>query len=167
MGADTAECSMHCLNLIVGVLLFLITLPTLGVSIASYVIASENWDETCAGGFMRAQTWLVVNSTISLAYVIGGLVMCYLYYKLNKVDFFGYLMVGTVIIVPIKLIWNIIGAVVLFKNSSSCAEEADSLWSMALAVLVIQWVIMGISILFCGCCCLSRKNQSKQTPLVS
>ena len=41
--------------------------------------------------------------------------------------------------------WNIVGAVALFRDAPQCLDEAYSLWAMCLAVLIIQWIGMGLS----------------------
>lgn len=158
MGADTDECTFYMLNIIAGVSLFLLTLPTAVVAIVSYVIAAQYWDQTCSSRLMSLSTWLVVNATLSMAYTVGGLLLLWMYCKLNRKEFTGWFLVATLLIVPVKLVWNIVGAVVLFRDGGSCQTEANTLWSMTLAVLIIQWIIIGFGLISLGLCCFCRKR---------
>ena len=146
MGADTAECSFYFLNVMAGFFLFLITIPTAAVAIASYVVAGQNWDSTCSSGWLTLQTWLIINSTLSMGYVVGGFLLLFLYCHLNQKSFSACFVLATLVIVPVKVIWNIIGAAVLFGNGGPCLSQGSSLWSMTLAVLLIQWLILGVSV---------------------
>jgi hypothetical protein len=160
MGTDAAECTFFVLNVMAGVFLFLITIPTAAVGITAYIVAAHNWDSTCSSGWMPLQTWLVVNSTLSMGYVVGGLVLLFLYCYLNRKLFSAWFLLATFLIVPTKLIWNIIGAVALGTRGGGCLKEGSSLWSMTLAVLIIQWVIIGVSggLLVCKCFCRSKSD---------
>lgn len=52
------------------------------------------------------------------------------------------------------LIWNIVGAVALYRDSTSCLTQLYPLWTMTLCILVIQWKIMCIvACLICCICC--------------
>jgi hypothetical protein len=164
MGADAAECSFFFLNVMAGVFLFLITIPTAVVAIIAYIIAATHWDSTCSSGWMPLQTWLVVNSTLSTGYIVGGFVLLGLYCHLNRKSFSAWFVLATLLIVPTKLIWNIIGTVALATRGGDCLKDESSLWSMTLAFLIIQWIIIGVSVVLLGCkCCCRSKSDDEPT----
>ena len=147
MSEDTTQCTLCALNVIVSIFLFLLILPTSGVSIASFVIAGKYWHDSCSNTFMDLSTWLVINASFSVGYVFGGLLLAYLLYKLGTQSFFFYFLFGTCLFGIFKLIWNIIGSVIFFHGSMACKSLALPLWNMGLAVLIIQWLIFAVIIL--------------------
>lgn len=40
--------------------------------------------------------------------------------------------------------WNIIGAVILFRDAYACQSDAYSLWAATLAILVINWIHLAL-----------------------
>lgn len=40
--------------------------------------------------------------------------------------------------------WNIIGAVMLFRDAPTCETDAYSLWASMLAILIINWISLGL-----------------------
>lgn len=141
MSADTAQCTGYALKIMIMVVLFLLTIPTLAVAIASFVIAGKNWHSTCDTGFVTLHSWLVGNGVASLFYTVGGVVVAFMLSGDKSEIYLFYIGITTALIVPFKIIWNVIGAVVLFGNSTSCQTKEPSLWKMTLATLILQWII--------------------------
>ena len=49
--------------------------------------------------------------------------------------------------------WNIIGAVVLFRDSMDCLEKNNPIWVMTFAYLILQWFVMLVN------CCLKIETK--------
>lgn len=126
-------------------ILFFALIPTIGVSIASIVIGSQNMNSLCDVGsndIMRLSVWLIVNGSCALA--VTTLYVSLLFVYLLKQQF--KYMIGFLVIYIINVLfiicWNIIGAVQLFDHSSNCIVQANPLWILTLIALILQWLTL-------------------------
>jgi hypothetical protein len=125
--------------------------PTTALIIASYVILALNWDAACDGTMMPLPVWLLVFAIFETLYLIKSAVSAY-YRKTDTGS--KTLSYGAGINQLFMIIWNIIGAVALFRDSDDCQTALYPLWAMVLAVLIIQWIVMGcFTCLICCACC--------------
>jgi hypothetical protein len=137
---------------------FVILLPTVGLSVSSFIVAFENMNTQCddkGDDIIRLSTWLFINSgsalwiiTIYISLFVlfmiceqyKFLIMCSIIYVLNWLFVIG---------------WNVVGAIQLFKHSEDCRLQAESLWIMVLIALIFQWVGIFLT------CCLGGYDRSK------
>ncbi len=135
-------------------LLIIFILPTLAVSIASFVVAAQNMDATCDSTMVSLPVWLHVNGAVSLA--VALFMICTFGAFMATLQW-GVLIPFGVVAVLYSLFnfaWNVVGAVALFRDSMDCLEQTTPLWAMTLAVLILQWLTM------ISTCCGSTKIKS-------
>ena len=128
-------------------LLWLVThgIPELVIIILAIVFGTEYWNNNCGGTMMPLPIWLVVlGSVATVALVVSGITIFF------KDDEYGLHVLGSSLFTfgVFLIIWNIVGAVALFRDSSECKKVAKPLWNVVLAILIIQWILMCIY-----CCC--------------
>ncbi len=118
--------------------IIIVVIPPIIWGIASFTIASIYQNLDCDGSAISLSTWLYVNSAVTLAVVIFLMLSSY---SVRKYRTFGYILfLGTIICSHLFLIvWNIVGAIVLFRDSDDCQEEAESIWILVLILLIGQW----------------------------
>jgi hypothetical protein len=116
--------------------------------IPSVYIGSQNMNTTCdktlSSYFLSLSTWLIVNGSVSLFYAVLSIATLVLW--ITEHDSYQGLYYGSGL--PIGLFmfaWNIVGAVILFRDAYPCQTQAYSLWAMTLADLIIQWVGLVLS----------------------
>ena len=109
--------------------------PIVALIVASMSISLLNFTASCGGNLMSLSVWLIVNSCSLMTFLVVMAIM---------LNFNGATNPGIVISFTLNLlfiiIWTIVGAVVLFRDSFGCYSSAHSLWSVTLATLNIQWV---------------------------
>ena len=148
--------NMKNIYLISSVLVYcLFVVPTLIVSIASYVIGIQNMDTICDGPFIKLSTWLIISSTFNLVAIVLFTLLAYLFFTREKFCYVVMFFVLYGFMWLLTLFWNIMGAVELFKYAEDCRLEAEHLWIMVLVSLICQW--LGI----CLTCCIKRVSNSK------
>jgi hypothetical protein len=133
---------------LVGSLVGCILLPALALSIASFIIAAQNKDVTCdridgdsSGSevFMQLSVWLNVYGGVSLG-MIGLLVIAIALLLCGTGAGVAIYITMLILYQLFTFAWNIIGAVILFRDSMNCLKEAQSIWIMVLCVLIVQWL---------------------------
>ena len=128
--------------------------PTIGFSIASYIIATENKDISCDNGaVVELSTWLYVNASVGLFSCLLLLITLILVLTLRG---FGSLISLPYICVLILnsfflISWNIIGAVSVFRDSMDCKHEAKPIFIMVIIALAFQWFSLLVNC--CKSCC--------------
>ena len=128
----------------------LCVIPTLFLAVASFVIGGNNTNTQCDDNghdIIRLSTWLFVNSSVALLSIILYSLMIILFFAKEQ---YKYLVITIIIYVLnciFVIVWNIIGAIELFKNASSCQSQAGNLWTIVLVSLIFQWV--NLSLVFC------------------
>ena len=143
--SDVGQIGVGILNIIGGLLIFLLTIPTGIVSIASFVVGSNYRSVSCDdSSFMSLPLWIIINAGVSVLYCICGILLFLTYRRNHQEQFLIYLLTSTLALMVFKLPWNIVGSTILFKYSRDCYSEANSLWSLTLSVLIIQWIIMSL-----------------------
>ena len=127
----------------------LIFAPTFSLIVSSLTISIQNWGATCGGSMMSLSTWLLVFAIFKILYLVKSAVAAFCRREENGAKVFYY---GAFVHILVIFIWNIVGAVALFRDSYDCMTEAHSLWIMTLSVLLIEWIIAFIFICTCGLC---------------
>ena len=128
-------------------------IPTIALSIASFIIAADNWDTTCdEDAIVSLHTWLIVTGTIGtgislLCMFFNTLYLLLLIFKIKLIFYSTIIIIlpycAILLLSSIFLIaWNIIGAVALFRDSYECKETAHSIFVMVAIVLAFQWFSM-------------------------
>lgn len=112
-------------------------------SIASFVIAGENWNANCDGDMMPLPVWLVVSAAVSLVYVIVRSAMTLGFVILFSIE----KILSLIVSIPYIIIsltyslfivaWVIVGGVALFRDGSDCKDEVSSLWIMSLVMFIV------------------------------
>ena len=127
-------CILICLTIV-------FVIPTLVISIASFIIGANNINTDCDGkDIIRLSTWLFVNSTIALISIILYILLLILFfykeqYKILVITVFIYI-INCIFVI----IWNIIGCIELFKHATECKSQAENLWIIVLVSLIFQWM---------------------------
>lgn len=122
-----------------------ILLPSTILSIFSIYIGYENRETTCDNekdDIIRLSTWLFINSGVSLSVLISYIVILSLFYWKEQYLFLILAIFAYIFNWIFVIVWNIIGAIELFKNAPQCRSEAPALWIIALMSVVFQWVSM-------------------------
>lgn len=123
----------------IGISLVFNLIPAVCLVIASFVVANQNLGSECDGTMMPLPIWLNVYACIGTLAVItlaGALILLLLDHTWVLIPFF----VIYLTLFLLEIIWNIIGAVALFRDSLSCRTEGYPLWAMTLSVLILQWI---------------------------
>ena len=122
-----------------------IIIPSIILSISSIYIGYMNDQTVCDNekdDIIRLSTWLFVNSGMSLTVLIVYIsVLCLYAWKEQYLFLILFILIYIFNWIFI-IIWNIIGAIELFKNAPQCRSEAPALWIIALISVVFQWVSM-------------------------
>lgn len=145
------------LGLKVVIIIYTITvlIPALGLGIASFVIAEDNKYATCDKSFMDLSVWLNVNGALNIVFSIIILLLLILTFRAILAG-----VIGLVVLYYIHLFftvaWNIVGAIILFRDSMSCLDQTPALWIMTLICLIFQWI--SIVTYICNLCSRSRQN---------
>ena len=124
-------------------------------ALASFIVAGINGNATCDdSSFIPYGNWLIVNGVLTLGYCGMGLLLLYSLRNHDERLFAKYMLWSSVAIFTFKLVWNIIGAIILFEYDGTCWTETPSLPKMTLALLITQWIIMVflLIIIFMSCC---------------
>lgn len=133
------------------VFLCIVTLPTIALSVASFVIASEHQHTQCDhNAIVRLSTWLFVNGSVSSGFII--VISLFIISAMLFVDKAFYIATPAIILTLLNgmfmIAWNVIGAISLFKYSMSCKEGYDRpLFIMTCIMLAWHWA----KILFYWC----------------
>ena len=106
---------------------------------------------TCTEPLMTLSTWLYVTASTGLAFCVVGvtivLVACIT--LMISTEDGGLITVGVmalfyfIIMIVFSLFvlaWNIVGAVVLFRDNENCLSSNPPVWAMTLANLIIMWL---------------------------
>lgn len=134
----------YVLNLSICLTMFMLSV-SLAMSIASYIVAYSNMNLTCDDStVVKLTTWLIVYASVNLVFIFielfATMAVCY-----------GKLCTALIFKIPLAfnglftLAWNIVGAVVLFRDSMNCLDKGTSLWAMTLTVLIYQWLNICVS----------------------
>lgn len=116
-------------------------LPTVAVSIASFVIARENSAITCdANALVRLPTWLNVNGAVTLGCCIiaVGLYIVAITFRSALFAFLMYTVSG--LNWGFMIAWNIVGAISLFRDSMACKDTNRPIFIMVVISLAFQWL---------------------------
>jgi hypothetical protein len=121
---------------------------------------------SCNEPMMTLSTWLYVNAAVTLAFctvtLVTILIVCAVLFTLEDTALVA--TIGTaslaffvlmVVFSCFVLAWNIVGAVVLFRDNEGCLKSNIPLWAMTLACLIIQWLSLLAN------CCDSCKHRKK------
>lgn len=143
------------LNIISGLLIFLLVVPSIPIAISSWSIGGQYMNSTCADNLvshnksvMSLSTWLIINAIATVGYCIIGILLFFKIIKsCNSVNYYVFIGASSMILLFFKIIWNILGAILLFVRGETCYTEAKPLWDLTLAILIIQWLIFVISTL--------------------
>ena len=129
----------------------LVLLPTFSLTLVSYIILGENWDATCGTSWIPLQIWLLFYAILQTIYFVESIIAGF---RRTTISGSKIIVYGTIVKHSLLFIWNIVGAVALFRDSGACETLAHSLFTMVLSVLCVQWILM---ILLCimGCFLLS------------
>lgn len=129
--------------------MFTTGLPTFSICLASCVILSLYWNAACDGSMMPLPVWLLVFFIFESLYLVKSAVSAYNRQKRSAAMVYACGVVGNQVFL---IIWNIVGAVALFRDAPECQYALYSLWAMVLAILCLQWISMGCHLcLFCCC----------------
>ena len=137
--------NIYCLTTILIFLIFV--LPTIILSIGSFIVAFHNFNTDCDGEFIKLSTWLITNGVFNISSIIILSLLSYLFFKKEKFCYIVILFIFYVFIWIFTLVWNILGSIELFEYAEECRLTARSLWIMVLVSLIAQWVG-----LFATCC---------------
>jgi hypothetical protein len=144
-------------------------IPCFCVATAALMISEQNTNTTCGTPFIKQTVWLTIYayylicSNTIMAFAIA--LVLYLTYKYKHEDetgeaaltliiynmYFYRLLVG---LGTFSFIWNIIGSVILFRDSMECVEVSPYLWIIFLICLILHWngILLG--------CCYKRKTRA-------
>jgi hypothetical protein len=134
-------------KLLVG-LIFGYYIPNIILIILSIVFAIQNWNISCDGTMMPLPTWLLVFAIVETVFLIQTTISSY--FKESKAGA-NSLTYGILLSEVFLFVWNIVGAIALFRDSGACEKVAYNIWALTLAILIISWIGMCC---FCCCCCL-------------
>jgi hypothetical protein len=125
-------------------ILSLVFIPLIAFSTASYVVAFQNLDQECDNSkVLSLTTWLIVYASVNFGQMILITLFAFICHITSSISFFvGSYATLSMFVGLFNLAWNIVGAVVLFRDSMDCLDDATSLWAMTLAVLIFQWIDM-------------------------
>lgn len=126
----------------------LIVLPKSALTIASLAVLTNAWNNSCDWKMMSLQTWLLVFILFESIYLIISGIGAY-FRKVEPKVF----KIGFSFNVIFTFIWNIVGAVALFRDSTDCHTSAFPLWSMVLSIICIQWIVWALTLIFSCCLC--------------
>lgn len=131
--------------------------PVLALSIAGYVIAGQHYHTSCDNSkILKLSSWLIINSTITIVGTVF-LLGFYLVASGNN-TYLLHVVYTNVVYVLFMLAFNIVGTIKLVKFSDVCKIEAYSLWTIVLATIIIQYVIIAVKpflmlgVICCGEC---------------
>ena len=136
----------------------IILLPSFCLSFASIYIGIINLNTSCDtadGNIVRLSTWLFVNSGTALATAFIYIFLLLMFFCKEQYKYLIFCLIVYVLNWFFVIIWNVLGAVELFKDSFSCKDQAGNLWIMVLISLIFQWVGIFL-IIFLGRCNLSN-----------
>lgn len=141
---------MHIISVFISILVFLLTIPTSILAVVSFIITKPYWSVACANNYcISLPLWLVINSVVSILYLLSGCNLGNKYFKSNSTheilhDYqFSHVFL-TVIIIIFKFIWNIIGAISVFGCSQICYSDDNTLSIITIITLALQWIIFAI-----------------------
>ena len=124
----------------------LISLPTIAIAIASFVIGSNNLNVDCDNAsFWTLPSWLITSNIILLLFsVIGIILYCTLVCFTIRMNDDTYIKRLRLIKGLLNLPFNVIGCIILFSYSSTCA---GSLWAISLTTLILQWISIVLALI--------------------
>lgn len=112
---------------------FLILIPTISIAVASFIITSQ--DYICDSSLIDLNIWLIINSSISLGLAGIYILLIIIFLVSEKYKYLIIFMVIYILNLVFIIIWNIIGAIQLFKYSWTC-----ELSNIVLISLIFQWL---------------------------
>jgi len=135
---------------VITVLSILFIIPSIVLAIASFIIGAHNTNTHCDDNgqdIIRLSTWLFTNSGVAITSIILYILLTILFFVKEQYKYLVTIVIIYVTNCAFVIIWNIIGAIELFKNASSCQSKASNLWTAVLVSLIFQWV--NLSLVFC------------------
>ena len=117
------------------------------LGIVAIAYGSMNLEESCSDSFIHLAVWMIVQGAIML-FVSVGFIPAIL---LGPIGLFVYAIVATLYGV-FNVIWSIIGAVVLWRDSLACEDLDPIFYSAGMAVVICSLILA-----FCSCCCSNRQ----------
>jgi hypothetical protein len=133
----------------------LTALFSLGYAITCLIIYSSYSDIVCTNvNILSLQNWIF---GCGIAYIILSIFHLSIFGIRKRVFSTIYYFYMFLLNLPFVISWNIIGSIILFRDSYSCIEKASPLWAVAISGLVYQWVSI-ITILWEMKCKYSRIN---------
>jgi hypothetical protein len=131
------ESQKNSCNLICIFLISLISnLATAGLSFLAYFISPNSCSSS---NILPLQVWIF---GCAIAYSIISLLCITIFgipYKIGAAIHFSYLFFLNL---PFTIAWNIVGAIILFRDSPYCREIYSTLWYVSLSVLIYQWIFI-------------------------
>ena len=121
----------------------LIIVPTITLSILSFIIGAKNINTTCditEHTIIRLSVWLFVNSGFSLLIIMIYLILFSVFLSKQRYKYLITFIIIYILNWIFIVVWNIIGAIQLFQNSSKCREEAEPLWIITCISLIFHWI---------------------------
>ena len=135
-------------------LVIMCVIPCLCVSIAALMISEQNTNTTCGTPFIKQTIWLNIYAyylifTNTIIVIVIAFVIYFMYkYRyedetgeelLTLIIYDGLFQTSFAVLGVFSIIWNIVGAITLFRDSMECVKTAPYLWVMFLICLIIHW----------------------------
>lgn len=122
-------------------------IPTIFLAVSSFIIGANNTNTQCDDNgkdIIRLSSWLFTNSTVAVISMILYMILIMLFFAKEQYKFLVVTIAIYILNCIFVIVWNIIGAIELFKNASACQSQAGNLWTMVLISLVFQWVNLSL-----------------------
>jgi hypothetical protein len=118
-------------------------IPSLILSGFSFAIGYFNIYSSCddnSDDLIKLSNWLFINAGVSICVIIMYTLFLILFIKNKQYKFIIMTLITFISNCVFVVIWNIIGSIELFKNSSDCKTKSESLWIIVLISLMFQWL---------------------------
>lgn len=127
----------------IGSILFILLVPSIGLSVATLVIGSGSYSVECddSDAVVSLSTWLITygstNIGIAVIYIISGFLLIF-----AEKSAAGILFTTLILSTCWNLAWSVIGGVSLFAGAMDCLENATAMGIMTVVTLGLQWLTM-------------------------
>ena len=125
----------------------------LSFAIPSIIFGIEEHDNPCQKhtSIKTLSEWLIISGAEQIGFIVLAIFLLAIIF-IRESDFFdGLLLLTTIAQIVFKLVWSIVGIIVLAKSSGDCVIDETDLGNMAIAALVGNYVeIMFFCCLLCA-----------------